>query len=224
MSKKRILILSYSHSNQTRNLLKQLVAGLEKSDIDIFWERLAPEQELRFPIGTIPLTLLMMTQTFLKKRYPVKQLNSKVFDKWDLVIVAGPTWSYSPSGVILSMLDRDGEALIAGQDVLPFISCRGYWRVHFWRLRTLLKKIGARNVCDPIVFKHPTPEPWNTIGVFLKLAGQMPERGKGWFRKYYPKYGHSREQMETAVEVGQKLGEYIIDGQQAEEIHFTTPV
>ena len=74
------------------------------------------------------------------------------------------------------------------------------------------------------MFKHPTSEPWNTIGVFLKLAGQMPERGKGWFRKYYPKYGHTREQMDTAVEVGQKLGEYIVDGCQAEEIQFTIPV
>jgi hypothetical protein len=224
VSKKRILILSYSYSHQTRNLLKKLVIGLEESDIEIVWERLLPVEELRFPIGTIPSTVLMMVQTFFRKRYPVQPIDQKVFDQWDLIILAGPTWSYNPSGVVLSFLDRDGNKLFKDQDVLPFISCRGYWRVHFWGLRSLLKKCGARAVADPIVFKHPTTEPWNTIGVFLKLAGKMPERGKGWFRKYYPKYGHSRKQIETAYELGRKLGQDMNSGKDVSELYFETPV
>jgi len=224
VSKKRILILSYSYSNQTSNLLKKLVAGLEESDIEILWERLLPIQELRFPIGTIPSTLLMMVQTFFRKRYPVQPIDQKVFDQWDLIILAGPTWSYNPTGVVLSFLDRDGDKLFKDQAVLPFISCRGYWRVHFWGLRSLLKKCGARVVADPIVFKHPTTEPWNTIGVFLKLAGKMPERGKGWFRIYYPKYGHSRKQIETAYELGRKLGQDMNSGMDASGLCFETPV
>jgi len=204
--------------------LKKLVAGLEESDIDIMWERLVPEQELRFPIGTIPATVLMMFQTFLRKRYPAKPVDPKIFDQWDLIIIAGPTWSYNPSGVVLSFLDRDGEKLFTGQAVLPLISCRGYWRVHFWGLRSLLKKCGAKIVAAPIVFKHPTAEPWNTIGVFLKLAGKMPERGKGWFRKYYPKYGHSRKQIETAYELGKKLGQDLNSGKDASELYFETPL
>lgn len=224
MPQKRILILSYSYSHQTRNLLKKLVAGLEECDIDITWEKLLPEQELRFPIGTIPSTVLMMFQTFLRKRYPVKPVDPKIFDKWDLILIAGPTWSYNPSGVILSFLDRDGKKLFTGQSVLPLISCRGYWRVHFWGLRSLLKKCGAKTVAAPIVFKHPTAEPWNTVGVFLKLAGKMPERGKGWFRKYYPKYGHSRKQIETAYELGKKLGQDLNSGKDASDLYFETPV
>ena len=224
MSKKRILILSFSYSHQTQNLLNKLIIGLEESDIEIVHEGLIPEQELRFPIGTIPSTVFMMFQTFLRKRYPAKPLDKKVFDQWDLIIVAGPTWSYNPSGVVLSVLDRDGKKLFAGQNVMPLISCRAYWRVHFWGLRSLLKKCGAKYVCSPIVFNHPNPEPWNTIGVFLKLAGKMPERGKGWFRKYYRKYGHSRKQIETARDVGKKLGQDITSGKSFEAIQFETPI
>jgi len=224
VSKKRILIVSYSYSHQTRNLLKQLVAGLEESEIDVTWEMLVPVQELRFPIGTIPATVLMMFQTFLRKRYPCQPVDPRIFDQWDLIIIAGPTWSYNPSGVVLSFLDRDGEKLFSGQQVLPLISCRGYWRVHFWGLRSLLKKCGAKIVADPIVFNHPTSEPWNTIGVFLKLSGKMPDRGKGWFRKYYPKYGHSRKQFATAMVLGRELGQDLNSGVDASKLHFDTPV
>ncbi|MCF8055489.1 MAG: hypothetical protein K9K37_02500 [Desulfocapsa sp.] len=224
MSKKRVLILSYSYSHQTRNLLKKLVAGLRESDVEIVWERLSPVQELRFPIGTVFSTILMMFQTFFRKRYPVQHVAPKVFQQWDLILLAGPTWSYNPSGVVLSFLDRDGDRLFKGQAVLPFISCRGYWRVHFWGLRSLLKKCGAGTVCSPIVFTHPNREPWNTIGVFLKLAGKMPESGTSWFRKYYPKYGHSRQQTETACELGKKLGQDLASGKEPAALHFDTPI
>lgn len=224
MPQKRILILSYSYSHQTRNLLKKLIKGLEKCEIEVTWERLVPVQELRFPIGTIPATMLMMFQTFLRKRYPLKPVDPEIFSDWDLIIVAGPTWSYNPSGIVLSFIDLYGKKLFANQEVLPMISCRGYWRVHFWGLRSLLQKCGAKTVVDPIVFKHPTSEPWNTIGVFLKLAGKMPERGKGWFRKYYPKYGHSRKQFATAYELGKKLGRDLNSGMNVSDLHFETPV
>ncbi len=224
MSKKQVLILSYSYSHQTRNLMKKLVSGMEESELEITWERLYPVDDLRFPIGSVPATVLMMFQTFFRKRYPVKPVAPQVFGQWDLIILAGPTWSYNPSGVILSLLDRDGEKIFKDQTVLPLISCRGYWRVHFWGLRSLLKKCGTKCVCAPIVFTHPNNEPWNTIGVFLKLAGKMPERGKGWFRKVYPKYGHSRKQGETACELGKTLGRDIVAGKSFAELQFDTPV
>lgn len=212
MSEKQILIISYSYSHQTQNLLNKLVSGLEESDIEIVWERLLPVDKLRFPIGTVPSTVFMMFKAFFRKRYSIQAVDPKIFDQWDLIILAGPTWSYNPSGVILSFLDRHGEKLFQDQAVLPLISCRRYWRVHFWGLRSLLQKCGAVTVSSPIVFTHPNREPWNTIGVFLKLAGKMPERGKGWFRKHYPKYGHSRKQTKTAYELGKKLGEDILSG------------
>ncbi len=221
---KRILILYYSYSHQTMSLLKKMVIGLEENVLEIRMERLIPEQSLTFPVGSISGTVWMMLKTFFRKRLPIKSLNPMVFSSWDLIIVAGPTWSFNPSGVVLSMLDRDGRKLFRDQDVLPLISCRGYWRFHFWGLRSMLKKYSARTVCSPIVFTHPCPEPWSTIGVFLKLSGKIPESGRGWLRRYYPKYGHSNEQIAMARELGSKLGMDISNGKSASEIQFETPV
>jgi hypothetical protein len=165
----------------------------------------------------------MMIQTFLRKRYPVQAVNPICFEPWDIVILAGPTWSYNPSGPVLSLIDRDGKRLFTGKTVVPFISCRGYWRVHYFGLKAMLKHCGA-HVVAPIVFSHPTPEPWRTIGVFLKLAGKAPEAGSSWFRCFYPKYGHSRQQVKDCKKVGVELGKNILAGNSLDRLHFALPV
>ncbi len=223
MDNKRILILSYSYSSQTRNLLNGLMEGLREKDREIHWEQLTLTSELRFPLGSIAATVIMMVQTFFRKRYPILPLSPVCFEQWDLVIVAGPTWSYSPSGPILSLIDRDGQKIFSGKMVLPFISCRGYWRVHYFGLKGMLRRCGA-HVLAPIVFSHPTPEPWRTIGVFLKLAGRAPEAGSSWFRRFYPKYGHSREQIAESRKLGLVVGQAMQAGDSLEKVVFPVPV
>ncbi|MBC8208651.1 MAG: hypothetical protein H8E79_05740 [Desulfobulbaceae bacterium] len=223
MPAKRVLILYYSFSSQTRNLLNGLSHGLEEQWVDVVWEQLRPVEPLRFPIGTVWGTLVMMCLTFFRKRFAVQPLSESCFSDWDLIILAGPTWSYNPSGPIMAMFDRDGQDLFQRQFVLPLISCRGYWRVHLFGLRRLLRRCGAR-VATPLIFSHPTPEPWRTIGVFLRLAGKVPQAGSGRFRRLYPRYGHSREQVFHAREIGGKLAAYLHGETESQEFDIPIPV
>jgi len=221
--KKRILLLYFSFSSQTNNLVQALVTGLEEYDVEIARERLTPIEQLRFPIGTITGTFRMMLETFFRKRIPIKPLSSQCFENYDLIILAGPTWSYNPSGPVLFLIDQDGNKLFSEQKVLPVISCRGYWRVHDWGLKKLLKKCNAR-VDNLIVFSHPNDEPWRTIGVFLKLAGKIPEK-TSWLRKKYRKYGHTRKQLGEAKRFGQMIGQEIAEGNSnIQSLNFNTPL
>lgn len=214
-TRKKVLVVSYSFSSQTNNLVQALCSGLENEGMCIVRERLVPRKPLRFPIGTVGGTLRMMLETFLRKRLPIEPLAPPCFDHYDLIILAGPTWSYNPSGPILALLDRDGERLFRGKKVLPLISCRGYWRMHWWGLNNFLRRCGAR-VVNLIVFSHPNPEPWRTIGVFLKLAGRIPEK-KSWFAGKYRKYGHTTRQIEEATQFGQMIGSELAQG--GENLH-----
>lgn len=199
----RVLVIYFSFSGQTSGLLHRLVAGLKEEGVAVHLERLQPLRPLRFPIGSYPRTLRMMLTTFLRRRVAIEPVSAECRLPADLVILAGPTWSYNPSGPVLSFLDRDG-GLLAGRPVLPLISCRGYWRLHWYGLRRLLRKLGAV-LQEPLVFGHPQPEPWRTIGVFLKIAGRAPERGR-FTGRYYRRFGHSREQLELAGQKGRQLG------------------
>lgn len=222
VGKKRILLLYFSFSSQTNNLVHSLVNGLEDYDINVARERVTPVRPLRFPIGSVFGTFYMMLVTFFRMRIPIEPLSSQCSEDYDLVILAGPTWSYNPSGPILSLLDRDGEKLFKNQMILPLISCRGYWRMHWWGLKRILERQGAR-VVNLIVFSHPNAEPWRTIGVFLKLAGKIPE--KSWFRKKYRKYGHTRKQYEEAKRFGQMIGKEMTEVTgNIQSLDFDTPL
>ncbi len=197
-----------------------MIRGMEEHGISVRMEAVEPLVRQQFPIGTIPKTFWKMLLTFFRQRIPIKPLPEECFSSYDLIILAGPTWSYNPSGPILSLFDRDGKRLFAGQVVLPLISCRGYWRVHWWGLKALLRKCGA-TVPNLIVFSHPSREPWRTLGVFLKLAGKVPER-MGWMAKHYRKYGHTKAQLAEAEHFGRMIGDTLRGGRDLAELDFKT--
>lgn len=207
----RVLIVYYSFSGQTAGLLNHLSIGLRRQGVEVAIEKLRPLNPPRFPLGAVLPTLKMMLTTTFRQRLPIRQPEEAAWSNYSLIILAGPTWSYNPSGPILDLIDRFGSRLFRGQDVLPLISCRGYWRLHWLGLRHLLHNCGAE-VPNRIIFSHPAPEPWRTIGVFLKIAGKAPERSK-LIGRYYKRFGHSKEQLLEAERLGTLIGTALNTGQ-----------
>ncbi|MEN8135435.1 MAG: hypothetical protein ABFS18_07855 [Thermodesulfobacteriota bacterium] len=200
----KVLLLYYSFSGQTTGLLNNLGNGLRRKGVELSFVKLRPITPLRFPIGSIFATLKMMLTTTFRCRIAINDPETSIWEDYALIILAGPTWSYNPSGPILDLIDRFGPRLFNNKTVLPIISCRGYWRMHWYGLKSLLSKCGAK-IPNRIVFSHPTPEPWRTLGVFLKIAGKAPERSK-LIGRYYKRYGHSKQQLVEAEKLGGAIG------------------
>jgi hypothetical protein len=215
----RVLLLYYSFSGQTAGLIGRLTAGLQAEGAEVVIERLRPVQPLSFPVGSIPATLKMMATTACRQRVAIEELSPRCHQRFDLVVLAGPTWSYNPSGPVLSLLDRD-RWLFADQTVLPLISCRGYWRLHWYELRRRLRHGGAR-VPNSLVFTHPHAEPWRTIGVFLKIAGRTPETAP-LVGRFYARYGHARNQQQEARRFGGMIGRALQEGASLAALDFRT--
>ena len=216
----KVLFLYYSFSGQTGVLVNRMAAGLKEQGVEVFFEKLKPVKHLRFPTSGIIKTYAMMFATFVRTRVPIKELSSKCRQDFALIILSGPTWSYNPSGPILAFLDRDGTEILGDRNVLPLISCRGYWGLHWKGLRKMLIRCGA-NVVNVMAFSHPNPEPWRTIGVFLKIAGKNPERSS-FLGKYYTRFGHTNEQMEEAYRFGKQIGESLKQQTPLSELNFQT--
>lgn len=204
-----VLVLFYSFSGQSGGLVQRLTAALREEGITVHSERLQPAIPLRFPVGTIPRTIRMMLTTLFRQRAPILPPQIPPLPGYQLVILAGPTWSFNPSGPVLTLLDQYPD-LLHGKPVLALISCRGYWRRHWRYLQNRLRRLGAQPL-GPLVFDHPQPEPWRTIGVFLKIAGTAPERSP-LIGRVYRRFGHNREQFDEAGRLGHDLGRLLQQG------------
>jgi len=219
---KQILILSYSFSGQTSCLTRRLKAGLESQGHHVLKERLEPYEPLKFPTGSIFTCLKMMAITFFRHRIAIPPPPDTANQHFDLIILAGPTWSYNPSGPVLYLIDNYGKKIFSGKTVLPLISCRGYWRMHWFGLKKMLERCGS-NVPNCLVFSHPNKEPWRTIGVFMKIAGKAPEHA-AFLKNHYKKFGHSKEQQDEAERLGAIIGRALNEGKSLPELKLHTPI
>jgi len=208
LSAPKVLILYFSLSGQSRGLVNLFASGLKESGISVVLEQVKTRKKISFPFKSVWHTFLMMLTTFFRKRFPIQPLSSACYERYSLIVLAGPTWSYNPSGPILSLLDQYGKKLFTTSHVLPLISCRGYHRLHNFLLRRHLKQLGA-TLEDSIIFRHLVSEPWSTIGVFLKSAGYKPENIR-FLRDVYPRFGHTAEQLLKARESGKQVGKNLI--------------
>lgn len=210
-----IRIVYYSFSAQTASLVRALARGLADGGARVEKIRLVPAAALRFPLRSIPRTVKMMFTTLLRQRVPIEPPQASGPEPV-LTVLAGPTWSYNPSGPVLFFLDHYGRDWLGGRTVLPLISCRGYWRMHAAGLGRLLARCGATALA-PMVVTHPVKEPWRTIGVFLKIAGRTPEKSP-FLGKHYPRFGHSHAQLERMEEAGREIGRQLAAGVRPEDL------
>ena len=207
MAKKQVALIYYSLSHQTKRLIDSYRKGLEDSGLVVELYPLQPLSPLRIPLRTNVSLFKEMLFTFLRKRSEIHPLTLQA-DDYDYIVLAGPTWSYQPSGPMLSFLDNYGPQL-SGKKVGFLISCRSYWRSHYWSLRHSCKKFGASPE-RAVVFEHASEEPWCTIGLLVWLRGVHYSKLPKWFQKKYPYYGHSSQQVEQAYREGVLLAEEIL--------------
>ncbi len=204
----RICIIYFSLSGQSRGLINLHAAGIRKRDEEVVIEQIRPVEQIRFPFNSVLRTLKMMLTTFLRMRIPVLEPSRRCFAGFDLMVLAGPTWSYNPSGPVLSLLDRYGRELFGSKTVIPLVSCRGFHRMHEYLLQRQLQACGA-NPRPAIVFCHPVAEPWSTIGVFLKSAGYRPEK-MSFLAGRYNHFGHTVDQLIEARSIGEQLADDLL--------------
>lgn len=209
MTRKRVLVVYYTFTQQTRTVLRHFIDGLQGAGVEVTLERLQPIAPYEYPFRTFLRLAYAMIVTLFQRRMAIQPIAAHCRDHWDCIVLAGPTWSYNPSGPVLAFLDRDGKEVCAGKKVVPFISCRAYWRPHYWIVRHRLQRYGAM-VESPVVFSHPVSEPWRSLGLLLKLQGKIGHKRYAWVRRYYPRYGHTDAQRLEAEERGRQLAEKML--------------
>lgn len=219
MKPKKVLIIFYSFSSQTLGVVNGLAKGLEEGGVIVQFEQLKPLHPPSFPANSYSKALRMMFAAFMRHQIAVEKPVAVNSSDWDLVVCAGPTWSYHPSGPMLYFLSHFAEELLSGKLVLPFICCRTYWRLHAWEMRRILERSGAK-VLTAMAVRHPFQGFWCTFGVFAKLAGKMPGFCQPLLKTYCPRFGYTQQQIEAVRNIGLRLAQALYDGKMDEKFRI----
>ena len=87
MKRKRVLIVFYSFTQQTRILLKKFAEGLEGEGIEVALERLEPVDPYAFPFKTNFRLAVAMVRTFFRQRTTIQPVSDICFQDWDCIVL-----------------------------------------------------------------------------------------------------------------------------------------
>ncbi|PIE64353.1 MAG: hypothetical protein CSA26_08915 [Desulfobacterales bacterium] len=91
----RVLIIYFSLSGQSRSLINLFAEGLREEKVDVSIEQLKAVERISFPFKGICQTGAMMLSTLFRKRTTIQRIAAHCFEKYHLIVLAGPTWSYN---------------------------------------------------------------------------------------------------------------------------------
>lgn len=154
---KRVLVLSYSQSGQTREAVRSLVSGLDPDRFAVTEEVLRTSEPFPFPwslrsfFGVMPECVLARPPALVPPSFAPD-------DRFDLVILAWQVWFLSPSLPIQAFLASPWARVLRDTPVVSLTVCRNMWHTASETMKRLVASAGGRLV-DGIVLTDQGP-PW----------------------------------------------------------------
>ncbi len=204
MSRKRILVISYSQTGQLRQIVDSILGPLEPA-CDITIETLRPVPDFPFPWNGMPFFQAFPESV---REIPCRLEPMKVNpdEDFDLVILAYAVWYLSPSIPASTFLkSEEGRKLLRGKPVITVLGVRNMWIMAQERVRSMIRDAGG-NLVGNIVLTDPSP---NLVSV-ITIVRWMMTGEKGPFRKFgyrFPSAGVPAGQIAESVRFGRIIGQ-----------------
>jgi hypothetical protein len=213
MTPRRILILYYSQTGQTKMVLEVVRDELVKAQHRVDMVRLEPLEDFRFPWSPLALLgLCLKTYAGANLSVALKDLPQDVVrEPYDLVLVGYQPWFLTPSVPVRSFLDCAMSELLRGRNVVSVITARALWRRSY---RVFAAKVASRGgrVVDSLVVQDPSRQPMNMVTtVFYLLTGRTLDRG--FFKRVFPPVGIGEGGLQQSRIFGEKLSARLATGE-----------
>ncbi len=205
MSSRRVLILYYSQTGQTRRVLEVVSDELRRAQHEVVMVRFNPVQDFRFPWSPFALLGLMVrTYAGAKLSVELEELPPQVTSgRYDLIVIGYQPWFLSPSVPVRTFLEGPGAELLRNRPVVSVITCRKLWKRSY---RLFEQKVRARGatVIDSLVVEDPARQPMNMVTtVFHLLTGRTLDRGI--LKRVFPPVGIDEGGLRQARQFGETL-------------------
>jgi hypothetical protein len=197
---KRILIVYYTQTGQTREILQSLTQPLAGVDqVELVFEAIRPVPEFPFP-WNVKAFFQTMPECVQGLACPIAPLNLKPNTSFDLIILAWQAWFLSPSLPIQGFLQSEqGQALMKGKPVITITGCRNMWVMGMQDLKKSLAAAGAKHVGN-IALRDRTPNLLSLFSIARWLLYNKKEKSR-----LIPRAGVSDSDIGRCREFGQSI-------------------
>ncbi len=149
---KRVLLVSYSQTGQLAEVVKSVAAPLVASaSVEVVFETLEPQDPYPFPwpflefFNTFPETIHALPR-------PLKPLQVRPEESFDLIILAYQVWFLSPSQPMTAFLQTPEAArLLRDKPVMTLIACRNMWLMAQETMKKRLLELGAHLIDNAVL-------------------------------------------------------------------------
>jgi hypothetical protein len=156
MVQKRVLLLRYSQTGQTREVSDRIIAPLRQAGIRVDCVDIQPRQAYPFPWPFLRF-LEVFPEAVQGIGPTLDTIELSGADDYALVILAYPVWYLSPALPIASFLNSpQAQALLIGKPVITVVTARNMWVMAQQSVAQKLSTLGAR-LLDHIALVDPSP-------------------------------------------------------------------
>lgn len=203
---KRVLILYYSLTHQTENVLNMIRVELEAGGHSVDMRRIQPVTEWTLPLDK-PTFFYNWTKVWLgmNLNQPIHHIPLKSED-YDYIILGFQPWNLAPSIPVNSFLDSEMAEIFRGKKVIGVVTCRQRWERSFRIAKTKVEKRGGKMV-DGFVIVNYEKEPYNLVTTVYQLfEGHEPPK-EHWLSRFFKPYGIGKDSLRVAQDYGKELAE-----------------
>ena len=197
---KRILVIYYSQSGQIKDILNSVLKDAEVNSVEIDYVKIEPEQDYPFPWQPSSTFYDVFPESVKSIDIPIKALNVKNYEQYDLIILGLQVWYLSPSVPISSFLKtEDAKNILKDKPMITVYGTRNMWVSANKEVKNLIKNAGGNMVGNIVLSdKHH-----NLISVITIVRWLI--NGKKEASKYFPEAGVSNSDIESASKFGNPI-------------------
>ena len=172
----RVLVVYFSQTGRTRDVLGEFLRPLrESAEVELDEVRLEPVQPYPYPWPATQV-LALFPEVVLEKPIELKPISIDRSRRYDLVVLGCQVWFLSSSLPVVSFLNSQDAAVLAGTPVVPVLTFRKAWSSGLRCVEKHVERLGG-TLAGKVVVKA---QDRSGFALLKALRKDQPEDGKDY--------------------------------------------
>lgn len=196
---KKILVIYYSQSGDVASSISSLVGPLEKSAVELTWEKIVPKTEYSYPWNLYKF-FDVFPECINEEPPEIEVPKFDPQEKFDLIILAYQIWFLAPSLPIQGFMKSPYAKVMQDTKVITLIGCRNMWHSGSEAMKRMIAAVGGIHIDNVVVTHQGAP-----VLTFITTPRMLLTGKRDSALGILPPGGFRVEEIEQLAKFGHKI-------------------